>query len=172
MSVFLRHGARLGATTWATAEGKPEIQWVYREHKVWAWLWLWVQSMILNMGFYSDLLYSMCCSKFYKAYLGLCCWTKFWRMGIVSTERVGSRRQNSVIDVAFGRYSSSHSSHPFLKGNPKVFIVTFISLFLEGIQKVFIFTCTHSAQSHHLVITVHLDGPFHWYCFGLRFLST
>ena len=26
VSVFLRHGARLGATTWATAEGKPEIQ--------------------------------------------------------------------------------------------------------------------------------------------------
>ena len=30
-------------------------------------------------------------------------------MGIVSTERDDLRRQNNVTDVAFGRFSSSHS---------------------------------------------------------------
>ena len=92
VTVFLRHGARLGATTWATAEGKPEIQWVLEIS--------WSSVSVMSTWPVVQ------CLKNIFVCLGWCCWTKSWRMGIVCTERVDWMRRSNDTDVAFARYSS------------------------------------------------------------------
>ena len=104
-------------------------------------------------------------------------------MGIVSTERGGSRKQNNVTDAAFGRYSSSHI-YPFRypEGLRNISVLTFTP-FSRGIQKTFwrysrryqktsIFTFISLSSSNPTIWwgLPNSNGLFHWYCFGLRFL--